>query len=102
MLEIRELSAEIEGVQVLRRATLSLEEGATVALIGRNGAGKTSLLRAIMGFMTVTGGAISFDRTHDADAVAAHRATPHFQNYLSRIGDLAERTALVLNPVSAT
>ena len=37
-----------------------------------------------------------------ADAVAAHRATPHFQNYLSQIGDLAERAAFVLNPVSAT
>ena len=41
-------------------------------------------------------------RPADADAVAAHRATPHFQNYLSQIGDLAERAALVLNPVSAT
>ena len=38
----------------------------------------------------------------DADAVAAHRETPHFQNYLSQIGDLAERGAFVLNPVSAT
>lgn len=38
----------------------------------------------------------------DADAVDAHRATPHFQNYLSRIGDLAERSAFVLDPVSAT
>ena len=38
----------------------------------------------------------------DADAVTAHRATPHFQNYLSQIGDLAERAAFVLNPVSAT
>ncbi len=61
MLEIRGLSAEIEGVQVLRRVDFSLAEGATVALIGRNGAGKTSLLRAIMGFMKVTEGAISFD-----------------------------------------
>ena len=71
MLEIRDLSAQIEGVQVLRRATLSLEEGATVALIGRNGAGKTSLLRAIMGLMTVTGGAISFDGK-PLDTVKAH------------------------------
>lgn len=38
----------------------------------------------------------------DAEAVAAHRATPHFQNYLARIGVLAERSAFVLNPVSAT
>lgn len=34
----------------------------------------------------------------DNDAVAAHRATPHFNTYLSRINDLAERTALVLEP----
>ena len=37
----------------------------------------------------------------DGAAVAAHRATPHFQAYLTAIGDLAERTALVLDPVSA-
>ncbi|MFT4074407.1 MAG: putative quinol monooxygenase [Asticcacaulis sp.] len=35
----------------------------------------------------------------DSDAVAAHRQTPHFQAYLSRINDLAERTAFVLDPV---
>jgi branched-chain amino acid transport system ATP-binding protein len=61
MLEIKGLSARIETVQVLRKVDLSLGQGATVALIGRNGAGKTSLLRAIMGFMRVTEGAISFD-----------------------------------------
>lgn len=34
----------------------------------------------------------------DGDAVAAHRASPHFQSYLSAIGELAERTAFALNP----
>jgi len=38
----------------------------------------------------------------DGDAIAAHRATPHFQNYLARIGDLAEREAFVLDPVAIT
>lgn len=38
----------------------------------------------------------------DADAVAAHRATPHFQAYLAAINDLAERSAFVLDPVSAS
>lgn len=38
----------------------------------------------------------------DSAAVAAHRATPHFQNYLSKISDLAERTAFVLDPISVT
>lgn len=35
----------------------------------------------------------------DSDAVTAHRAGPHFQTYLSQINDLAERSALVLDPV---
>lgn len=39
------------------------------------------------------------ERYLDDAAVAAHRATPHFTNYLSKINDLAERTALVLDPV---
>jgi quinol monooxygenase YgiN len=38
----------------------------------------------------------------DGAAVAAHRATAHFQVYLAVINDLAERSAFVLNPVSAT
>lgn len=38
----------------------------------------------------------------NADAVTTHRATPHFQNYLAEIGNLAERVAFVLDPISAT
>lgn len=34
------------------------------------------------------------------DAVAAHRATAHFKNYLGRIADLAERNALVLEAIT--
>ncbi|MGF7147657.1 quinol monooxygenase YgiN [Sphingomonas zeicaulis] len=36
----------------------------------------------------------------DDVAVAAHRATAHFQAYLARINDLAERSAFVLDPVA--
>jgi quinol monooxygenase YgiN len=34
----------------------------------------------------------------DADAVARHRASDHFQNYLALIGDVAERVAYTLDP----
>jgi quinol monooxygenase YgiN len=34
------------------------------------------------------------------DAIAAHRATPHFAAYVAKIGDLAERTAILLDPVA--
>ena len=36
----------------------------------------------------------------DANAVTAHRATPQFQRYLAAINDLAERSAVVLDPVA--
>lgn len=35
----------------------------------------------------------------DNDAIAAHRQTAHFKAYFAVINDLAERTALVLDPV---
>ncbi|TCT05494.1 putative quinol monooxygenase [Aquabacter spiritensis] len=34
----------------------------------------------------------------DETSVAAHRATAHFQHYLSRIGDLADRSVMTLDP----
>ncbi|MDM9625752.1 antibiotic biosynthesis monooxygenase [Rhizobium sp. S152] len=37
----------------------------------------------------------------NAAAVAAHRETVHYQNYLGLINDLADRTALLLDPVDA-
>jgi quinol monooxygenase YgiN len=36
----------------------------------------------------------------DDAAVAAHRETPYYKDYLLRIGNLAERTALVLRPIA--
>lgn len=36
----------------------------------------------------------------DADAVAAHRASPHFQAYLATIADLAERMPLTLSALA--
>lgn len=37
----------------------------------------------------------------DDAAVAKHRQTPHFENYLSKINNLADRTAFVLDSLSA-
>lgn len=36
----------------------------------------------------------------DSAAVAAHRETPHFRDYVAVINDLAERKALLLDPVT--
>jgi branched-chain amino acid transport system ATP-binding protein len=49
MLAVSDLRARIGRVPVLRGVNLSVGEGETVALLGRNGVGKTSTLRASLG-----------------------------------------------------
>ena len=48
-------------VQVLRRFSLTTEAGETLCLLGRNGAGKTTALKAIMGIVRATAGTIELD-----------------------------------------
>jgi len=46
-----------------------------------------------------SGGRIVLDEFYQDDAaVAAHRDTPHYKNYVARINDLADRIAVVLEP----
>ena len=65
MLEIGELCSAYGQAQVLYGATMRVAEGEIVALLGRNGMGKTSLVRSVMGLATprVTAGSIRFDGT---------------------------------------
>jgi branched-chain amino acid transport system ATP-binding protein len=60
MLEIDDVDASIEDVTVLRGVDIEIPEGETVALVGRNGAGKTSTFRSVLGLQTVTNGTIRF------------------------------------------
>ena len=62
MLQIKDLSVEIEGKRILHDINLSIGAGETHALFGPNGGGKTTLLMAIMGFprYKVTKGKIIF------------------------------------------
>ncbi|HEX7127006.1 MAG TPA: ABC transporter ATP-binding protein, partial [Thermodesulfobacteriota bacterium] len=46
---------------VLQGVDLTVGDGEAVALLGRNGVGKTTTLRAIMGLTRATGGSIAFD-----------------------------------------
>ena len=58
-------------VQVLRGFDLSLAKGEVLCLLGRNGAGKTTALKAIMGLVAVRGGTIMKDGT-DLSKLAPH------------------------------
>ena len=60
MLEVEHLESGYGGSRVLRGIAMAVAEGESVALLGRNGMGKTTLLRSIMGLLPVTRGEIRF------------------------------------------
>ncbi len=61
MLVLEGLSAGYHGLQILHEVDLRVEAGEIVALVGANGAGKTTMLRAISGLLRPSGGTITFE-----------------------------------------
>ena len=61
MLEIEGVRAAYGKVEVLQGVTLQVGAGEIVGLLGRNGVGKTTTLKAILGLVRKTGGVVSFD-----------------------------------------
>jgi branched-chain amino acid transport system ATP-binding protein len=55
MLSFEKVRVSIAGVIVLRDVSFTLTPGTTTALIGRNGAGKTTIVRSVMGFTSASG-----------------------------------------------
>lgn len=60
LLELDGVGVAYEGVQVVFDASLTVEEGQVAVLLGTNGAGKTSTLRAVSGLEPVSAGRIVF------------------------------------------
>src|SRR5262245_10576791 len=61
MLEVSAITAWYGDVQVLRDLSLSVEAGEVLCMLGRNGAGKTTALKAIMGLVRPRSGSIRLD-----------------------------------------
>jgi branched-chain amino acid transport system ATP-binding protein len=72
LLSIESLDVDHGLLRAVRSVSLSVDEGEIVALVGANGAGKTSLLRAVAGANRASGGRIVFNG-HDVTGLPAHR-----------------------------
>ena len=59
MLELRGVHAVYGLSHVLHGVTLTAREGEVISLLGRNGAGKSTTLKAMMGLVRVTAGAVA-------------------------------------------
>jgi branched-chain amino acid transport system ATP-binding protein len=71
MLEVRNIQSSYRRVPAIRDVSLTLNRGEIVAIVGGNGNGKSTTLRAIAGLNALDGGSITL-KGQDLAAVAAH------------------------------
>ena len=71
LLDVIDLKAGYGKIEILHGISISLESGTLCAIIGANGAGKTSLLLAISGLLAKRGGSVHF-AGEDITRLAAH------------------------------
>jgi branched-chain amino acid transport system ATP-binding protein len=74
LLELSQVSASYGSVPAIGGVSITVAEGEAVGLLGANGAGKSTTLRAISGLVRLTSGAITFDGTNLA-ALPPHKIT---------------------------
>lgn len=61
LLEVKDIRVHYERVEAVKGVSITVEEGSIVSLIGSNGAGKTTILKAIFGLKRLTSGEIRFE-----------------------------------------
>lgn len=83
MLELQQVRAQYGKLKILQGVDLTVGQGEAVALLGRNGVGKTTTLRTIMGLMTCAGGSVRFDGT-ELTKLAAHKIPREGIGYVSQ------------------
>ncbi|MBC7499840.1 MAG: ABC transporter ATP-binding protein, partial [Herminiimonas sp.] len=75
MLQVRNLKVSYDGVLAISKVDLNVGKGKLVALVGGNGNGKSTTLRAIAGLNMVDAGEITFDG-NQIQNIAAYKRVP--------------------------
>ena len=81
ILAVEELDVHYGGSRILRDISLQVPSGSIVAVMGRNGVGKTTLLKAIMGLLTPSKGRVFF-AGEDVTALTADKRTRRGLGYV--------------------
>ena len=75
MLEVKDLKVNYGMIQAIKGVSFHVEQGEVIALIGANGAGKTTILHTITGLLPPKEGSVMFEGT-DITKIAAHKIVP--------------------------
>ncbi len=75
LLEVKNLVVNYGLIQAIKGVSFEVNEGEIVALIGANGAGKTTIMHSVCNLIPKVGGTVSFDGT-DITTLPAHKLIP--------------------------
>lgn len=75
LLEVRDVVVHYGRIEALHGVSLVVHEGELVTLLGSNGAGKTTMMRAISGLRSLTSGSVWFDGQNISQVKAHNRVT---------------------------
>ena len=75
MLEVKDLKVNYGMIQAIKGVSFHVEQGEVIALIGANGAGKTTILHTITGLLSPKEGSVIFEGT-DITKIPAHKIVP--------------------------
>ena len=96
MLDVSTIDQYYGGSHTLRGVSLSVRQGECLALLGRNGVGKTTLLKCVMGVLPVARGGITFDGA-DITRLAPHQRAARGMAYVPQGRDIFARLTVEEN-----
>ncbi|UYO93582.1 urea ABC transporter ATP-binding subunit UrtE [Pollutimonas sp. M17] len=98
MLNVQAIDQYYGGSHTLRGVSLSLKRGKCLALLGRNGVGKTTLLKCLMGVLPVASGSIHFNG-QDITRLSPHQRAARGIAYVPQGRDIFARLTVEENIV---
>ena len=93
MLEMTDVYSYYGDSRVLQGVSLKVGEGTVIALLGRNGMGKTTCVHTIVGLITARSGKISF-KGKDITGLAPYKISPMGLSLVPRDGVFFHRSVL--------
>ncbi|AOB30265.1 urea ABC transporter ATP-binding protein [Bordetella sp. H567] len=98
MLDVQDINQYYGGSHTLRGVSLDVKQGECLALLGRNGVGKTTLLKCLMGVLPVASGKVLLDG-QDISRLSPHRRAAMGMAYVPQGRDIFARLTVEENIV---